>query len=258
METIPNLKFQYNLNSLIFEFDSFPFEIKKKITWRELNFHFKLNGFATDQKSELSIIILMNNERYLFRTLKWKQWFHTEGKLPKIKTSTHSLKIGPYKNFRSLSLTDVLLNPIGETIEEFENVFTISDAPSDIIFELPKKEEKVEEKDVVLEKNEVTLYEYKDSNVNIKSCTYFEKDDLVVDFWKLGNNYEDEFITIVKKDQLENLYKALEIEIENKAELLKGLMNAFKGKDCFEKVKGYLELKNISFENNVRHDESGY
>jgi hypothetical protein len=251
MDTIPNLRFQHNSNSLIFEFDSFPFEIKKTITWREMTFHIKFSGFATDQKSELSIIILMNGERYFFKTIKSKQWFHSEGELPKIQTPTHSLAIGPYNNFRSLSLTDALLNPIGETIDNIENVFAISDAPSYIIFELPKQEKK--EKDIVLEKNQVTLYEYKDRNVNINSYAYFEKDDLVIDFWKLGNNSEIEYFIVVKKDRLEKLYKAFKIENENKAELLIGLMNAFKEEDCFEKVKGFLELKNIPFEKSVRH-----
>ncbi len=140
MDNIQNLMLQHNLNSLIFEFDSFPFEVKKTITWREVIFNLKLSGFVTDQKSEMSIVILMNGERYFFRILKWKQWLHQEGKLPKIQTSSHYISIGyPHKNFRSLSLTDVLLNPISEAIQNFENVFAISDAASDIIFELPKE-----------------------------------------------------------------------------------------------------------------------
>ncbi|MSP85745.1 MAG: hypothetical protein EXR18_07985 [Flavobacteriaceae bacterium] len=103
---------------------------------------------------------------------------------------------------------------------------------------------------------EETLYEYQDSDFNINSYAYFEKDNLVVDYWKLADNYEDEYFTIVTKENLAQLYRELEIENENKAELLIALMNAFKGENCFEKVKDFLELKNIPFENNVRHDDN--
>jgi hypothetical protein len=47
----------------------------------------------------------------------------------------------------------------------------------------------------------------------------------------------------------------LEIENENKAELLITLRNVFKGEKCFEKVKDFLKIKNIPFENIVRHDD---
>ena len=102
---------------------------------------------------------------------------------------------------------------------------------------------------------EVTLYEYEDSNINITSYAYFEKGNLVVDYWKLADNYEDEYFTIVTNENLSQLYQELEIENENKSELLITLRNVFKGDKCFEKVKDFLKIKNIPFENIVRHDE---
>jgi hypothetical protein len=103
--------------------------------------------------------------------------------------------------------------------------------------------------------SEVTLYEYQDSDFNINSYAYFEKDNLVVDYRKLTDNYEDEYFTIVTKENLVLLYRELEIENEDKTELLIALMHEFKGENCFQKVKDFLALKNIPFENSVRHDD---
>ena len=101
----------------------------------------------------------------------------------------------------------------------------------------------------------VTLYEYRDSNLNINSYAYFEKESLVVDYWKLTDNYEDECFTIVTKENLAKLYTELEVENENKSEILIRLRNSFNGRNCLEEVKKFLELKNIRFEYNVRLDD---
>jgi len=37
--------------------------------------------------------------------------------------------------------------------------------------------------------------------------------------------------------------------------LLMGILNAFNGKDCFEKYEGFLKSKNIPYGFEVRHDD---
>ncbi len=103
--------------------------------------------------------------------------------------------------------------------------------------------------------NKVTLYEFKDNNLDINSYAYFEKKNLVIDYWKLSNRYEDEYFITIKKDQLRKLYIEFEIMTENKSELLIKIFNTFKGEDCFSKLKAFLTMKCISFESSVRHDE---
>jgi hypothetical protein len=107
----------------------------------------------------------------------------------------------------------------------------------------------------VVEKLKVTLYEYQDSDLNINSYAYFEKEDLIIDYWQLSANYEDEYFLTIKNEHLGMLYSKFEIENNNRALLLVKLVNTFSDDNCFEKVKSFLSLNNILFENNARHDE---
>ena len=111
----------------------------------------------------------------------------------------------------------------------------------------------------ILIKTEVTLYEYSDSSVNINSYAYFDHEDLVIDYWKLGDRYEDEYFIIIKGNNLKLLYRKLEIQFitnsEAKSKLLDKLLGVFKGSDCFFNVKLFLDKNQISFEQKVLHDE---
>ena len=51
------------------------------------------------------------------------------------------------------------------------------------------------------------------------------------------------------------LYSKFEIKNNNRALLLVKLVNTFSDENCFEKVKSFLSLNNVLFENNARHDE---
>jgi hypothetical protein len=105
------------------------------------------------------------------------------------------------------------------------------------------------------EKLEVTLYEYEDSDLNIDSYAYFNKEDLIIDYWKLSDDYEAEQFIKVKKEHLGMLYSKFDIENNNRSLLLNKLLNDFSDENCFEKVKSFLSLSNIQFEHNERHDE---
>ena len=106
----------------------------------------------------------------------------------------------------------------------------------------------------VPEKLKVTLYEYQDSDLNINSYAYFEKEDLIIDYWQLSAKYEDEYFLTVKNEHLGMLYSKFEIQNNNRALLLVKLVNTFSDENCFEKVRSFLSLNNILFENNARHD----
>jgi hypothetical protein len=105
------------------------------------------------------------------------------------------------------------------------------------------------------EKLEVTLYEYEDADVNIDSYAYFDKEDLIVDYWKLSDVKEVEEFIRVKNEHLGMLYSKFGIENNNRILLLNKLLNDFSDENCFEKVTTFLSLNNIQFENNVRYDE---
>ena len=100
--------------------------------------------------------------------------------------------------------------------------------------------------------NKVTLFEFKDNNLDINCYAYFENQNLVIDYWKLSDRYEDEYFITIKKDQFRKLYREFEITNENKSDLLIKILNTFKGQDCFSKLNTFLTMKNISFENSVR------
>ena len=94
--------------------------------------------------------------------------------------------------------------------------------------------------------SEVTLYKYADRSINIDSSAYFSKDDLVIDYWKLSGDHEDEYFVTVKKEHFEMLCSRL--KIKNKSLLLTKLLNSFEGENCFENVKAFLSQNNIPFQ----------
>lgn len=129
--------------------------------------------------------------------------------------------------------------------------FRILEASEEIKFEYPEKRHDT----IRICIDQVTLYDNGGGSVYVNSYAYFEKEDFVVDFWKLGYSFEDEYYLIVDKKNVSLLYKEFKIESENKSDLLIGILNAFNGKDCFEKYEKFLEFKKIPHNNNVRHDE---
>jgi DNA repair exonuclease SbcCD nuclease subunit len=138
-------------------------------------------------------------------------------------------------------------------LEFIENPFEIFETPEDAVFEIPEPVVS-KRKEIKIEKNQVTLYEYRDHNININSYAYFLEGNLVVDYWKLAGSYEDEYFTEVKSENLQKLYSEFQIENENKAELLIGLLNAFNGEKCYDNIKEFFEQRDIAFQNSVRRD----
>ena len=102
--------------------------------------------------------------------------------------------------------------------------------------------------------SQVSLYKYKDDRLDINCCVYYNNEQLIIELSKLGSSYEDEYFIVIKNASLLLLYDKLEIKKDKKLALLNKLSTIFNGKDCFDKVKDFLTLNNISFEYLVRHD----
>ncbi len=252
-EQIDSLWTFENPKSIFVKWDQLPFNTKASIRWRGLLIHIRIKARETEYGWTRVITFLHQDKLYHCKLTKWKYSGGTNGVYPpKISTETHNLQIRTFGH--SLSLTDELIESKND-IELIENPFVIMNTPESIVFDEAEPTVVKEPIKLKIEKNKVTLYEYHDLKVNINSYAYFENENLVVDYWILTYNSENEYVTLIKKENLDKLYREFKIEDENKAELLIGLMNAFKGEKCFEKLKEFLNLKNISFDNTVQHDE---
>ena len=241
-----------NTRNIVLKWDQTTFKTTTSIRWRGILFHIRINAHQTENGSTASMTYLYNNKLYDCKLTKWKWAGGSNGIYPPaITTSSHSLKIRGGLNF--LSIKEEPIQPNNKTNQFEEFPFEIIKTPDYIIFDIPIKIEKKPE-EIKVEKNQVVLYEFKNSNESINSYAYFDKEDLVIDYGILGGDYEDEYFITIKEKHLIYLFDAFLIESKNKAELLIGIMNAFKGKRCFNRVKEYLELKKIPFENSVRHD----
>lgn len=129
--------------------------------------------------------------------------------------------------------------------------FKIVNASEDIRFDFPERKKE----DIEIRTNQVTLYEFSNPNISVNSYAYFEKNDLVVDYWKLGYSYEDEEFIVVNERFVSLVYKEFKIVSENKFQLLIGILNAFNGKGSYEKFEEFLKSKNIPYGYRVRHDD---
>lgn len=113
----------------------------------------------------------------------------------------------------------------------------------------------ISDEKIVISKGEVTLYEFEDINTNINSYAYFEDENLVIDYYVLGNKYEDGYFMTIQKNQFEKLYSLFQIDKQNRNEILKAFAIKFKGQGCYKDAQSYLEINSIDFDIRVRHDE---
>ena len=241
-----------NPKSILLKWDELPFFTTTSVRWRGELIHIRINAHVSENGWTRLITFLYQDKLYPCRLTKWKWSGGGNGVYPpEITTSNHNLKIRTGGDF--ISLKDELIKS-KKDVELLTNPFEILQTPENIVFEEQKPEVKKEPAKIKIEKNRVTLYEYRDHRININSYAYFEKENLVVDFWKLGDNYEDEYYIQVNKENIGRLYREFEIKNENKAELLIGLVNAFNGEKCFEEIQEFFNLKNIPSENSIRYN----
>jgi hypothetical protein len=97
--------------------------------------------------------------------------------------------------------------------------------------------------------DDVILYEYAEMPIYIDSRAYFDKEKLIIDYWKLANDYEDEIFLIIEEPYLLKLYQEFDIKDKNKRALLKELLLEYEGdEDCFNKIIQFLEDKHILYD----------
>ncbi|OZA62432.1 MAG: hypothetical protein B7X72_12010, partial [Sphingobacteriia bacterium 39-39-8] len=97
-------------------------------------------------------------------------------------------------------------------------------------------------KETVLEKE---LYKYHDNKVDIESLAYFDSNRLVVDYWKLYDNYESEEFIYVSEDETKKLKNHFYVS-ENSALLFK-IKETCSGKESFELFEKLLNKLEILF-----------
>ena len=216
--------------------------------WRNILIHLNIEYNPTI----FEIKTLINGEKHRFGWGRSHGGGGSIGEKPNIETPTHQLLV-------SLSQNQVKLLDKNKTDNSSANndgiPFKIIFIPSSFDFKepvpVPDANKIFKSK---LNSKEVTLYEFKDGNITINSLAYFEKDILVVDYWKLGYRYEDEYFTYVYPENLSLLFHKFEIEKENNSALLIAILNMFKGEHSFTIFREFLSENNIPFSGSTRHD----
>lgn len=162
---------------------------------------------------------------------------------PEISTSTHKLRIGSVS--RGILLQDDPIPPHQNLIHPYP--FKIITTPADIDFGDPWTSEKKAASRILLpvKIGEVALYDFNSSSHYIQSNAYFEKDHLVVDHWKLTDNFEYKELCLVAPTNLNRLLEYFQIQGKNKAELLISLPNAFKGREAYANFWKFLDENHI-------------
>ncbi|OFY84536.1 MAG: hypothetical protein A3F72_14115 [Bacteroidetes bacterium RIFCSPLOWO2_12_FULL_35_15] len=227
-----------------------PFFHKKSIIWRGIVIHTKVSDTNGDLGFKKVIVFVINNKIFRFGLGKWKYMIGSIGTAPEIKCQTHSLKIKTDFRAMTLTLSEEPLNKVDETNEIIENPFNFFDTPDNILFEEP-----IKITPVPVDPFRINLFEDRGNDVYLDSCAYFNEEGLTVEYGEMGRRsyYEDEYYITVKKDDLHLLYKEFKVVNEEKVELLQAILKSYNDKDCFKNFKAFLELKNIPFDNGVRH-----
>ncbi len=243
-----------NQHTLLFESSSLPFVVQNTINWRGIEFHLRIDANATHTGGEFMVIVNFNDKRYFHRTVSSRGWLFSKGHFPEIETKNHTLKFSLGKvPFKSFKLSDEMKSNT-EIEDTLESPFKISGVPLSVHFNNPK--EKIE---VIPEKkinnNEVVLYEYKSMELNINSYAYFENENLIIDYWKLGGNYEDEIFITIENQDIVRLYKEFNVDADTSIKrelLLQSILKAFNGESCFRKIEKFLIEKNIPHSKSAR------
>jgi hypothetical protein len=221
--------------------------------WRNHLIHMKVDVDTTWKSRNDTVTINIDGKTSRFGVGRASIGAGAIGKKPKIETLENYLSISQREN--KVTIKDNLKEGKPSMFED-TIVFKVINIASSFSFKKTETEEnKIREFKSKLKRNEITLYEFTDARININSYVYFEEENLVVDYWKLGDNYEDEYFIMVSKSDLNKLFNEFEIKNHNKAELLIVIYNIFKGENGFNSFKEYLSLSQIPFENRVRHDE---
>lgn len=232
--------------SMAFQWDIPTKPLQTSIVWRGLPIHLRMEHRSTQFGGTFVTTWWYNNKLYHVKTTKYK-WSggHHGDYPPEISTSTHKLKIGSVS--RGILLQDDPIPPHQNLNHPYP--FKIITTPADIDFGDPWSTGRKTESRISppVNKSEVTLYDFNNSSLYVQSNAYFDKDHLVVDRWKLTDNFEYEEYCLVAPTDLNRLFEYFKIQGENKAELLISLHNGFKGREAYANFLKFLDENHIPY-----------
>lgn len=230
--------------SLTWSSEDLPFSTITSVRWRRIEFHVRTMVKYIRYGSEIRIWLVYDGRLYERGFNNWN-WFG-EGNgdlLPRISTETHQLRFTIDKN--SISIKEQPVGAMKEP-EKPEHVLQLIPTPKGIEFHEPWPTE------FESRKNEVVLYQSQGNGVDINSYAYIDDGNLVVDYWKLGYTYEDEYYVTVAKKDLHLLYREFSISTTNDVELLAAILSAFKGERSLDSYTEFLRAKQIPFTSSAR------
>ena len=203
------------------------------ITCRDISFHVNTSILVGQNGFSHKIVVLYNNTIFRFSLTKWKYTGGGSGKSPTIVSGDYQLQIQTglsWVDFKEKYKENYFNN-----YEPFCSVFEISSARGNYETNI-KKEEKVLILEVKPENTlEKELYKYHNHKVDIESLAYYDDERLVVDYWKLYDNYESEEFISIAKNGIEILNKYF--YASDKTQLLWKIHETCSGSNSLEKFE---------------------
>ena len=212
--------------------------ISRKFIWRGLTIDIKTSVFSGS--SFMPTFVTFNFETDGKSSFNQRYFYFYEKTLEK----EYSIQSGNYVLNFYISSEMLLIKevPINTSIQE-----TINHSNTIVLVE-PKKVEKTPILKVQ-DPDDVILFEYAKMPIYMNSHAYFEKENLIIDYWKLANDYEDEVFLTIEEPYLIKLYQEFDIKDKNKRALLNELLLEYEGdEDCFNKIIQFLEDKHILYD----------
>jgi hypothetical protein len=225
----------------IHEWTEYPYEARSGVRWRGQEFQIRITEEPNDFGRTKTFHIKYKKKVYTCGAAKWKWSGGSFGSFPEnIISGNFQLKF--HCSGSNLSFEEIAIDPKkteggGNCAVEFFEVSSRVKLRSHQHREAP-----------CIRKNttEIELHSFRDANVATDVVAHFDKDRLVLNTWRLGSG-EDEYYYIVSGENLKKLFEVFRLEEHQRAELLIGLHNAFKGKDCEQNFTRYLKYKNIEY-----------
>lgn len=214
------------------------------ITWRGISFYVSTAIKQSNFGSEHQIVIVHNNAIFEFRKTKWKQWWDTFGTIPAIFSGDFHLQIET--GLDRISFKEKYLDKPCNDYSILCSGLMLSATRGNYETNIPKPQKsvvlEVGPKETTLEKE---LYKYHDDKVDIESMAYFDSNRLVVDYWKLYDNYESEEFIYVSEEGTKKLKN--HFYVSEKSELLFKIKETCSGKESFELFEKLLNKLEILF-----------
>ncbi|MEY2903704.1 MAG: hypothetical protein RLY89_2810 [Bacteroidota bacterium] len=214
------------------------------ITWRNVSFHVTTTIIQIQYGYTHQVVVLYNNKIFRFSLTKWKYSGGSSGESPIIISGDYHLQLKSVLN--GVYFKEKVRDESFDSYDSFCNNFEISSAYGNYETNIQKPKKtllmEVGAKETTLEKE---LYKYHDNKVDIESLAYFDSNRLVVDYWKLYDNYESEEFIYVSEDGTKKLKN--HFYVSENSELLFKIKETCSGKESFELFEKLLNKLEILF-----------